>query len=821
MPPKLLLFSVGIYLSTMGHVLAQTNSICGKVKASNEKNLTGATIYLYNFADSTLTKTSFTDTAGNFILFQVKKGNYFVVASHINYQNNRFQVINFSGENKFTCPPIVLQLEEKKLQAITIASSYQKPIIIVTADKTIFNVENSINSIGSNAFELLQKSPGVVTDKDDNISMMGKNGVRIYIDGRPTPMEGTELSSYLKSINSASISSIEMISNPSAKYDAAGNAGIINIKFKKNNTLGLTAAISSGLNFGRTLKTTESFSLNYRSTKFNLFSNYSFNQGKNYNTFDLYRIQNDSLYNQKSTQVIKENVQNVKVGVDFFTSKKSTVGIIYTGDFTDNTTYSNSRTPSSSIKTGSIERILYASNLIPALIKNQNLNLNYHFEDSTGHEINVDLDHGFYKNHKTSYQPNSYFTPSPETLLSEENYRNNTPIDITINTAKFDYTTPLKKGKFSAGAKFSHIITDNTFALYDITSGQNVLDQNASNNFVYKENINAAYISYFTPLNKTVKLQAGLRLENTVSNSLLTSFNPQQRTGDEMIHRNYTDLFPNLSLNFTINADNNLNASYSRRIDRPNYNDLNPFETRVDELTYIKGNAYLQPQYTNIFQVSHTLKNLFVTTLSYSHVNNFSTFIIDSAKVSQTFITKKNLASQDISSINFSAPVDFTKWWNLYSSLTAYNSSYRANFGKGKILKINISAFSLNAINTFKLGKEFSAELTGFYSSPSIVGGTFKTKGTGTVDLGFQKKFWNDRASIKITGTDIFGTLKFKGSSNFGGVYLVANSVWESRQCRINFNYRFAGTQIKQARDRNSGNEEEKLRTAGSSGFGN
>lgn len=800
---------------------AQTTAIYGEINASNHKPITATTIYLFSFPDSALVKTAFTDSLGKYGLNQVKNGQYFITATHINYKSNSGPVFNFKNTAEYTAPGIVLELDDKKLQSVTIASNYQKPLIEVTADKTIFNVESSINAVGSNAFELLQKSPGVATDKDDNISMKGKNGVRIYIDGRPSPLEGANLAAYLKSINSSGIASIEMISNPSAKYDASGNAGIINIKLKKNNTLGLTAALSGGLNFGRTLKTTDALSVNYRSKTINLFSNYNFNQGNNYNTFDLYRIQNDTLYNQKSTQNVKEAVHNIKAGMDFFASKKSTLGIIYTGNFTNNTTISNSRTPSSSVKTNTIERILYASNTIPAIIKNQNVNLNYHYEDTTGKEINVDIDHGSYKNNKTSYQPNSYFSPAPETLLSQVNYKNNTPINIKINTAKIDFVTPVKNGKLSTGAKFSHINTNNNFSLFNVIGGQDVLNLNSSNIFDYKENINAGYVSYFTPINKTINLQAGLRIENTVSNSVLTRLAQQQRIGDETINRNYTDWFPNLAFTFAINANNNLNVSYSRRIDRPNYNDLNPFETRVDELTFIKGNAFLQPQYTNIIQAAHTYKNMFVTSLSYSHINNYSTFIIDSAKITQTFITKKNLASQDITSLNFSAPVDFTKWWNLYSSLTVYNSNYRANFGGGKIININISSMSLNIINSFKTGKGYSAELTGYYSSPTIVGGTFKTRSLGTVDIGIQKRFWNDRASIKISGTDLLGTLKFKGTSNFSGIYLIANSVWESRQCRINFSYRFGGAQVKQARDRNAGNEEEKQRTAGNGGFGN
>lgn len=822
MPTKLLLLSVGISISSLSQSFAQSVILKGTIKESFGKPLIASTIYLYSLPDSVISKITITDSAGNYEIPNIKNGKYYINASHINYQNINSAVLNITGNNGFTVPLLTLTLQEKKLASVVITSSYQKPLIEVTADKIIFNVESSINSIGSNAFELLQKSPGVATDKDDNISMKGKNGVRIYIDGRSSPIEGADLAAYLKSINSINIAAIEMISNPSAKYDASGNAGIINIRLKKNNTLGLTAALTSGLNFGRTIKKAQSASINYRSKALNLFSNYSFNEGNNYNTSDLYRIQNDTLYNQKSTLNIKEQVHNIKVGADFFASQKSTIGLIYTGNFTNNTSYSASRTPSSYFKTGIIDRVLYATNTIPAVISNENINLNYHFEDTTGHEINIDADHGFYKSRKTSFQPNTYVTPAPETLLSQINYRNNTPIDITINTAKADYVTPFKKGKLSIGAKISFINTNNTFSLYNEVGGQIEIDQNRSYNFIYKENINAGYLSYFSTINKSTNLQVGLRVENTATNSLLKTLAYQNgRAADKITDRNYTDFFPNAAVTFTLNTNNNLNLNYSRRIDRPNYSDLNPFEIRVDELTFIKGNAFLQPQYTNIFQLTHTYKNQFVTSFSYSHINNFSTYITDSAKTIQTYITKKNLASQDITSLNFSAPFDFTKWWNLYTSITIFNSYYRANFGVGKVVNININSISLNAINTFKLGKGYSAELSGFFSSPTVVGGTFKTRSLGSIDAGIQKRFWKERAAVKLSGTDIFRTLTFKGTSNYSGTQLIANSVWESRQFRINFSYRFGGSQVKQARDHNSGNEEEKQRTSSNNNPGN
>ena len=622
--PKLLL-SVLFTIYSVCNLYAQLSSINGHISNAAGKSPGGTSILLYRFRDSLLIKTGITDNKGDYEINQVSAGKYFILAAFSGYTKSSTPFFYVSENEIVIAPPLVLLIENKKLQEVTVTATYQKPVIEVTAGKTIFNVESSINATGSTAFELLQKSPGILTDKDDNISLRGKNGVRIYIDGRAVQMDAAELAGYLKSIPSSDIESIEMISNPSAKYDASGNAGIINIKLKKNNTIGFNGSASAGLNVGINPKTNASLGLNYKNSNLNIFGNYSNNWSNNDNTFNLYRVQNDTIYDQKNLQNVTGWLHNIKAGTDFFVSKKSTLGVIFTGNFTNNIGFSESRTPSITAKTGITDRILYATNTIPGVTKNVNFNVNYHYADTTGHEINIDLDYGFYRSRKSSYQPNQYYTPVPETLLYEKNYRNNTPINITINTQKIDYTMPFKKGQLSMGAKFNFVKTDNVFNLYNVINNQDYIDLNQSNSFFYNENVFAGYLNYAAPLSKKINLQTGVRVENTLSKSSLTRADGM-RQADDRIDRNYTDLFPSAGLSYTPNEKNSFSINYSRRIDRPNYNDLNPFESRVDELTYIKGNAFLNPQYTNNLQLTHTYKSRFTTTIGYSHVKDFSTF---------------------------------------------------------------------------------------------------------------------------------------------------------------------------------------------------
>lgn len=816
----LLLKAITLLLLTAFTAGAQnTTKISGQVMDENGSPVKAVTVMLHRTKDSVLVKTEITDGQGIYEMIGVKPGNYFIRTSFVGTLRSSTPAFQVADGQTASVPSISLKPSDKNLQGVTVTGSYTKPLIEVKADRTIFNVESSINSTGSNAFELLQKSPGVITDKDDNISLKGKNGVRVYIDGRPTQMNNADLAAYLRSINSVDIESIEMISNPSAKYDASGNAGIINIRLKKNKKFGTNGAVSAGLNVGEKPKTNSSLSLNYRNKKVNLFSNYSNAYQDNINHFYLNRQQLDSVYDQTSIQTSNGWSHNLKAGADLFLTREQTIGFIATVNLNDNTGHTESRTPISSISTGKLGSLLYASNNIPANTKNFDLNFNYGYNDTASHSLTMDADYGSFISRKTSYQPNNYFAPYPETFLYDRIYRNETPTDIHIYTGKIDYETPFKKGKLGVGVKVSDVRTDNTFNFYNVLSGYDFIDLNRSNSFTYKENINAMYINYNHPLAKKWALQAGVRMENTVSDGLLARADGQKQADDE-VKRDYTDFFPSAALTFNQSMKHIFNLTYSRRIDRPNYQDLNPFENKLDELTFMKGNAFLRPQYTNSVELTHTFKYKFNTTLSYSHIKDYKAQVIDTTEKSKSFITQKNLASQDITNINFSLPFTIKKWWTLYTNLNAYNSLYKADFGAGKKININVQAANLYMTNSFKLGGGYTGEVSGFVTTPTVWGGTFKSKALGTLDLGLQKQLFKGQGNFKVSYTDLLNTLHWAGTSDYGAAIINVRGHWESQQLRMNFTYRFGNNQVKAARQRTTASDEENKRTQSSGGIG-
>lgn len=815
---KKLVLSLGLGIFT---TIGFSQNIVGNVKDTDGKILQNATVSLLNVRDSSVVKLSVTNEKGQYKFETISKGKYFISSSFVGYQVSYSKMFELGSEN-MEVDVITLKKSDGGMQAVVVSS--KKPMIEVRADKTILNVEGTINAAGQDALELLRKSPGVLVDKDENISLSGKNGVQVYIDGRPSPLAGKNLSDYLKTLQANQIESIEIITNPSAKYDAAGNAGIINFKLKKDKTIGTNGSINTGVNFGIYPKYNGSISLNNRNKKANVFGSYSYNKSKNEMFMQFRRELLDSLFEQKSTILSNSNSHNIKAGADIFLNKNSTLGFIVTANISDNDMNNYSRTPISYMPSGTVNRVLIADNTNAMQNNNYNVNTNYRYVNSKGAELNIDADYGNFTLNSNQLQPNYYYNPGGTVELNRYIYNMIAPTNISIYTLKSDYEQNYKGGKLGFGGKFSYVKTDNDFQRYNVFTSTKKLDTLRSNRFDYSENINAAYIN-FNKAYKGFMFQVGLRVENT--NAKGTSKGYKQNTGgsfvtyDSTFNRNYTNLFPSAAITFNKNPMNQWGLSYSRRIDRPAYQDLNPFEFKLDEYTFQKGNTQLTPQYTNSFSLTNTYKYRLTTTLNYSHVKDVFTQLIDTAEKSKSFITKKNLATQDIVSLNISYPFQY-KWYSAFANLNTYYSHYKANFGVGRTIDLDVFAYNFYMQNSFQLGKGWSGEISGFYSSPSIWQGTFESKAMWSVEGGVQKQLFNGKGNLKVSVSDIFQTMRWKGTSNFAGQLMVANGGWESRLLKLNFTWRFGSNQIKAARQRKTGIDEEAKRVQqGGGGIGN
>lgn len=795
-----LLFTFILFSSSLS-----AQNISGIIRNEEGKAIHAASVSLRLASDSLVIKYAVTNKAGEYSFLQIDDGSYFISAT----------VAEFSPANSpvFKVKPgtvrvgtLTLQKLPAKLGEVIVQAN--KPMIEVKADRTILHVEESINSIGQNALELLRKSPGVLLDGEDNISMNGKNGVQIYIDGKTTPLSGTDLADYLKGIQSSQIETIELITNPSAKYEAAGNAGIINIRLKKNKYFGTNGSINAGYAIGRAPKYNAGFSLNFKNKRINFFSTYNYSWN-NY-AYDLfqYRRQLDTVYSQPTTIKNTVRANGFKVGFDYLLNQKSTIGVMVNGNSSNmdidihsiiNILYGPANTTL---------KFLHADNRSQNIKFNTNYNLNYRFADTLGHQLNIDADYGRYRLRTDQFQPNIYFDKDNLFLYSMI-YKMVSPSNIDIYSGKADYDQGWMGGNLGAGVKVSYVKSYNNFNRYNVYGYSNELDNLRSNNFLYEENINAGYVNY----NRHIKgflFQAGLRIENSNIKGISTgyrSFNGGLISYDSVFNRHYTDFFPSASVTYNKNPKMVWGLSYSRRIDRPVYQDLNPFEFKVDEYSFKKGNTNLRPQYTHNISLSNTYKNKLTTVLSYSHINDVISQLVDTIDGSKGFITRKNLANQDIINLNIGYPVNY-KWYTASVYLNGYYSKYTANFGPGRV--INLSVFAVNATTQQRasLGKGYSIELSGFYSSPSIWNGTFRSRELWSVSSGVQKTLWKNKATFRLSVNDIFKSMKIAATSNFAGQFVRFNAYAESRQFKINFTYRFGSNYIKTGGQRKTGVEE-------------
>lgn len=809
----------GLLIATAFVLLAFSSiaqNIKGMVKDADGKTLANASVSLLNAKDSSVIKLAVTNTAGEYQFQNIKEGKYLTNVSYVGYTATYSPVFEVAGSDVNIAAVSLTKLSAALKDVVVTA---KKPIVEVKADKTILNVENTINATGSDALELLRKSPGVLVDKDENISLAGKTGVQIYIDGKPSPLTGADLAAYLKTLQSSQIESIELITNPSAKYEAAGNAGIINIRLKKNKAFGTNGSVNAGYNIGIYPKYNAGFSLNHRNQKVNIFGNYNYNKSKNEGFMDMYRIQLDTIFDQHSKMTFENKSHNFKTGIDYFINNRNTIGVMVNGNIADPRFGNKSNTNIIYQPTDSLNKILRADNSSVSSRDNVNANINYHFADTSGHELNVDADYGYYNIKSNQYQPNYYYDPSGEHLQSQYIYNMIAPTNIDIYSLKADYEQNFMKGRLGYGGKVSYVKTTNDFERYNIYTNDKFLDTLRSNNFNYKENINAAYLNYNRQF-KGFMIQAGLRVENTNAEGISNGYNWNGGyvPYDSTFKRNYTDFFPSAAITWNKNPKNQWGLAYSRRIDRPAYQDLNPFEFKLDEYTYQKGNTQLTPQYTNSISLTNTLWYKLTTKLTYSHVNDVFSQIIDTADKSKTFITKKNLAEQDLVSLNISMPWQ-KKWYSVFANVNSYYSHYKADFGAGRMIDLDVFAVNVYAQQTFKLAKATTLEISGFYSSPSIWQGTFKSAAIWSVDGGIQQTLFKGKATAKASVTDIFQTLRWSGVSDFAGQYMKVRGGNESRQLRLSFMYRFGSAQVKGERQRKTGADDEGKRV-GSQGGG-
>lgn len=802
-------FIAGLILLITLQLNAQVlHSIQGKV-SNQEGPVEFASVELLK--DSASVKTVMTDHSGFFKIEGVQMGVYQLRITAVGFEP-AVESIEVK-ENENVSQNIKLNPSSKQLSAVTVTS--QRKLIEVRADKTVINVDASPTNAGANALEVLEKSPGVMVDNDGNISLAGKSGVNVMIDGKPVSMSSRDLSNYLKSLNASQLDQIELITQPNSKYDAQGNAGIINIKLKRNKVKGMNGNIGASYTQGQYGRFNSNAFLGYRSGKWNVTGSYSGVQHAGFNEINVTRYfrkksdhQLQSIFDQSTFLKFTGNNYQVKAGVDFIASEKTTLGL----NLQKGTNHLNFDVPTvmkiyDPNKTYTGQAITKGVNKLD----NENLTLNFNFRikfDSLGRELTGDADYAQYSDNGRQQLDNYFYDAQGVENAAPYLLKGHNPSLFNIYSAKLDYTHPVGKTlKFESGIKGSYVYSDHESSFLNKNSGEWEIDDR-TNHFLYTENINAVYINGTKTWDK-LQLQLGLRVENTRANG-------NQKTTNEKFDRNYTHAFPTAFISYKFNDKHSVNANWGRRVTRPDYTALNPFQMLLNPYTYQMGNPLLRPQFSYNGELGYVYKNgLLTAKLGYSEITDIISDILTQDETTTTsYVQPQNLAHQNNLLLQVNLNVSPKKWWSTQVFLSGNNQQFKGMLS-GYYYETKFNSFNININNQFKFGKGWSGELGGFYQHKNLFSGNSVIQPFGMLNAGISKQVLNNKGTIKLNARDILSSRRIQIDQNYYEFESYFTNRIDSRVFTLGFTWRFAKNEKNVLQQRSSGASAEEINRAG------
>lgn len=810
-------------------VLMACLMVCGVSFAQNLYKITGkivdekavpvpfAIVRVLNFPDTSLVKSVSSNQDGLYEINQLKSGNYLLSISVVGYKAKKTERFTLNADLKMS--DINIESLTKQLKEVSISG--KKPFIEHQIDKTVLNVENSITATGGTALEVLEKAPGVQIDRQsDQIKLNNKSGVLVMIDGKTNFLSGADVTALLSNMSAEQISTIELITNPSSKYDAAGNAGIINIKLKRNKAYGTNGTVS--FNGGQGIMPNSptdlyrggvNLNLNHREGKWNIFGNGAMARKSNFNNTYLNRTTSSNGLASYLTQNFDRQNKGVgfqgKLGADYYASEKTVFGVMLDANTVKTKLTNFSNTNISAVQNGAtnLSSILQdAFSTSPVGNLTANFNIKHDF-DKDGKSLTFDVDYSGFSNEKEENFLANYLNATGGST-NQTSLRNTTDAEINVYAAKTDLTLPLSKTmKIETGLKSSYVVTNNDFLSEQFLSGVWQNDFGKSNYFVYKENINAAYAN-FSKEWKVWQIQLGLRAEHTHSNG-------NSITDNKEVDRNYLSLFPTAFLNQKISKNHNIRYSYSRRVDRPNYQQLNPFVFYMDPLAVDKGNPYLKPQFTDNFEVNYSYKQASLS-LGYSDTRDMITQISQQNDATRVIsVIRQNLGRFQNFSAGIYVPIKIAKWWNLQNNASIYYSKFEDGNLEGAAYSAGKAAVNLYSSSSFTLPQNFSVEINFWLNTPRVSGVERTTVTQYAINAGIQKSMLNKKLKLRLNMDDIFLTNYWAGSLIYQNVNMNVTNRYTSRRANFNISYSFGNQNVKSARSRNTATDDIKNRAGG------
>lgn len=780
--------------------------IQGKVSDNQSNGISFANVLLRNIPDSSLIKGAITDESGTYAFADIPKGEYFLETFILGYSKSYTAAFNFAGTENHDLAPITLMEEAKNLDEVTVNAT--KPLFEMEMGKMVVNVANSVTSAGLSVIDVLEKSPGVMVNRQNNsLSLSGKNGVVILMNGKRFRMPIEAAYQMLAGLNSSDVEKIEIMTVPPANYDADGDAGFINVVMKRNNgMIGTNGSVTVGQGYGSGYNGNLSFNLNHQGPKFSWFTLLSSTYADQVGQWDAFRGNNNGVedigIDSKIERVSTRTALNYQAGFDYVIGKNTILSALVSGYGTRWDMTAPSRTesmysisPDTLVTMTTIEEN-YWNHVMG------NINLQHTFQK--GQVLSANLDYLTYKNSNPTWYNTDYFTESNDPISTEEiRISKDTPIDLWVA----DLTYSMKIGKkvtVDSGIKGTFSNLTNQVIFEEQMGSQWIVNPDYSSDALLKEDILAAFSTANIVFNEKTTLNAGLRYEDTKTD--LTSI-----SGEEIVYRHYGDFFPTVFFSRKINPDNRIQLSYGRRITRPTFNEMAPWVIFSDPFTLFAGNENILPTYTNNFKTDYSYKS-WIFSVQYSKDKNvIMPFQPTLDEESNTlFLKTDNIDQRQTVSMMLAFPWQVTTWWEMQNNLTANYQKVNSVLN-GEAYDVDLIGSQIISTNTFKLPKNYTIELLGYYSSPAV-NGYFNLLSRGFVNLGVQKQF--EKAGVlRLSCNDIFETSQLRWESFEGStIEFTGRYKFEKRVFMATYTYKFGNNKVKGTRSRSVGSQAEQRR---------
>lgn len=791
----LLLFTVSTLIAN-----AQV-TLSGKITDEKNEPLPFVSVALIAAKDSHLVKGTLTDDNGIFSM-TASEGTYRILATSVGFDKNFSDVFTLKAESKTATVDFTMKTASKMLGEAVVTAS--RPMFEQKADRLIVNVANSPIAAGGTAMEILSKVPGVVVIQD-KVTLAGNQNVQVWIDGKPS--QYNDVNEALRNMPGDQIDRIELITQPGAQYDAAGGP-ILNIVLKRNAELGLTGTAGLTLGGGRFdqrevnagfrnyYRLNPSLTMNYRSGILNLFGNMAYNQGDYFTVIKTTRYINNEVFRGKNFDETDYNFRNLRVGADLYLTKKTTLGLILRGWGRDGKGDATSTTDVYDASGTTQTNAFITDNLSRSQRSGYsgNFNIKHEMDAKTGHSINFDIDYNRFNTDNVNDL--IIYKEISSSLASTSRQSVRQPVDIWVGKA--DYIRPIDSTfKVETGWKSSFATIDNDLKFYRFQE----FSPRESNNFLYKENINAGYVNLSKKAGK-IEFNGGLRAEQTVVSGVIMN--------DKVLNRNYLQWFPSASALYRINQHIGIQAGYSRRVNRPGFQQQNPFTYFIDSLTYTRGNPQLQPETAQAGKLSVVYDGQPFVSIEHSVTNDVIIENAPQVEGTKTFTTAANLAKYSNWTFQLNFPIKLGKWLDGFGGNQAIYNAYNADYAGFKYQASRWHWLAYWGL-TAKLPADIKIEINGFYLTKFLE--EFLTIGSlGGLNIGASKTFWDKRGRLSLNISDIFYTQQSNAVIDIQNIRVDFSQRQFSRNARLTFNYTFGNTKVKNVRNRGNASESETSR---------